>query len=232
MTCGDKFNKNCPTKGSRIDPSEVAGRPLCPQPGCGKPLLGTGKCVDGHSQEVFVLQPQQETALLALRQQGLDGIADAAAAYWQVGQTYRLPASVPLVETLQRGLDRGNQEVEMLARVAALAARIAQVEQTIHEASLPPIPASVAEVRGKTLYYADERTGRPRRWGIVRGEAADQVRVYNPGNPKGYRSFTVASADLLTWLQQRKVALRSPAEEELAAKRRQFRRPRPRRSTP
>lgn len=50
MTCGDKFNKNCPTGGSRVDPEEVDGRPLCDHPGCGKRLQGDGTCVDGHRQ--------------------------------------------------------------------------------------------------------------------------------------------------------------------------------------
>lgn len=51
MTCGDKFNKNCPTGGSKVDPTEVEGRRLCNHPGCGKPLLGSGECVDGHRQD-------------------------------------------------------------------------------------------------------------------------------------------------------------------------------------
>lgn len=50
MTCGDRFNKNCPTGGTRVDPTEVDGRPLCDHEGCGKPLLGNGECVDGHVQ--------------------------------------------------------------------------------------------------------------------------------------------------------------------------------------
>lgn len=50
MTCGDKFNKNCPTGGSRVDPAETDGRPRCIFPGCGKPLRGDGNCVDGHPQ--------------------------------------------------------------------------------------------------------------------------------------------------------------------------------------
>lgn len=50
MTCGDKFNKNCPTGGTRVDPTETDGRPLCVYPGCGKRLLGDGRCVDGHVQ--------------------------------------------------------------------------------------------------------------------------------------------------------------------------------------
>lgn len=50
MTCGDKFNKNCPTGGSRVDPEEVDGRATCDRPGCGKKLRGDGRCVDGHVQ--------------------------------------------------------------------------------------------------------------------------------------------------------------------------------------
>lgn len=50
MTCGDKFNKNCPTGGTRVDPAEADGRPVCDHPGCGKKLRGDGTCVDGHGQ--------------------------------------------------------------------------------------------------------------------------------------------------------------------------------------
>lgn len=52
MTCGDKFNKNCPTEGSKVDPTEVDGRPRCDHPGCDKHLQGDGTCVDGHVQGV------------------------------------------------------------------------------------------------------------------------------------------------------------------------------------
>lgn len=55
MTCGDKFNKNCPTGGTRVGPEEVAGRPVCIHPDCGQPLLGTGKCPQGHSQHPATL---------------------------------------------------------------------------------------------------------------------------------------------------------------------------------
>lgn len=52
MTCGDRFNKNCPTGGTRVAPEEADGRPLCDHPGCGKRLQGDGTCVDGHVQGV------------------------------------------------------------------------------------------------------------------------------------------------------------------------------------
>lgn len=51
MTCGDKFNKNCPTGGSRVDPTEVDGRARCIHAHCGLPLWGDGTCLAGHSQE-------------------------------------------------------------------------------------------------------------------------------------------------------------------------------------
>lgn len=60
MTCGDKFNRNCPTFGSRIDPAEVDGRPLCGYPNCGKRLRGDGTCVDGHSQHPADWQAEAE----------------------------------------------------------------------------------------------------------------------------------------------------------------------------
>lgn len=51
MTCGDKFNKNCPSGGTRVEPEEADGRPLCDHPGCGKRVIGTGeRCADGHVQ--------------------------------------------------------------------------------------------------------------------------------------------------------------------------------------
>lgn len=58
MTCGDKFNRNCPTGGTRVTPEEVGGRPTCIHPGCGKPLQGDGTCVYGHSQNPAELARQ------------------------------------------------------------------------------------------------------------------------------------------------------------------------------
>lgn len=50
MTCGDKFSKNCPTQGTRVEPTEVAGRAMCNRAGCGKPLVTPDYCVAGHLQ--------------------------------------------------------------------------------------------------------------------------------------------------------------------------------------
>lgn len=50
MTCGDKFNRNCPTGGSKVDPAEVPGRACCRV--CSRPLLGDGFCTAGCLQEL------------------------------------------------------------------------------------------------------------------------------------------------------------------------------------
>lgn len=52
MNCSDKFRRlvHAPGGETRVDPEEVDGRPICDHPGCGKKLLGTGECVDGHVQ--------------------------------------------------------------------------------------------------------------------------------------------------------------------------------------
>lgn len=50
MTCGDKFNKNCPTGGTRVRPEEVAGRLQCRNPLCRAVLLGDGTCPHGCPQ--------------------------------------------------------------------------------------------------------------------------------------------------------------------------------------
>lgn len=50
MTCGDKFNQNCPTGGTRVEPAEVAGRPQCRNPLCRAVLRGDGTCPQGCPQ--------------------------------------------------------------------------------------------------------------------------------------------------------------------------------------
>lgn len=50
MTCGDRFNKNCPTRGSKVTPAEVDGRARCIHAHCGQRLRGDGTCPSGHSQ--------------------------------------------------------------------------------------------------------------------------------------------------------------------------------------
>lgn len=80
MNCSDKFRKRMRTSGDpiKVEPEEVAGRPLCDHAGCNKPLLGTGKCVDGHVQGVerrIAAQREGLEALLcvttSLRKRGL-----------------------------------------------------------------------------------------------------------------------------------------------------------------
>lgn len=116
MTCGKKHCDNNPTEATRVEHTEVEGRPLCDHPGCDKRVVGTGEqCADGHVQGGLVLQPYQEQALLALRQHGLEGVADAAVASWHRGQAYH-PPTLPLEANLQRALTLGNREAEMLAR--------------------------------------------------------------------------------------------------------------------
>lgn len=52
MNCSDKFRKlvHAPGEETRVEPAEVDGRPTCDHPGCGKRLLGSMRCVDGHVQ--------------------------------------------------------------------------------------------------------------------------------------------------------------------------------------
>lgn len=67
MTCGDKFNKNCPTGGTRVEPAEADGRPVCDHPGCGKKLRGDGTCVDGHVQGAGATPGRRDLETVARR---------------------------------------------------------------------------------------------------------------------------------------------------------------------
>lgn len=51
MTCGKRHCTNNPTEATRVEHTEVEGRPLCDHPGCDKRVVGDGKeCADGHVQ--------------------------------------------------------------------------------------------------------------------------------------------------------------------------------------
>lgn len=50
MTCGDKFNRNCPTGGTKVAPAEVDGRPRCRNVNCQAVLRGDGTCPEGCAQ--------------------------------------------------------------------------------------------------------------------------------------------------------------------------------------
>lgn len=50
MTCGKKHQDNCPTDGTKVDPTEVEGRPRCRNPLCRRRLQPDGHCSRGCSQ--------------------------------------------------------------------------------------------------------------------------------------------------------------------------------------
>lgn len=83
MTCGDKFNKNCPTGGTRVEPAEADGRPLCDHPGCGKKLRGDGTCVDGH------VQGQTGTAAAPAPHMTVAGKAGLTTRSWSLVRVYK-----------------------------------------------------------------------------------------------------------------------------------------------
>lgn len=77
MTCGDKFNKNCPTGGSRLTPEEVDGRgalPRCRRPDCNCVVTGDA-CTAGHRQNPAEYAEQARTQIAAVRQKRADTLA-------------------------------------------------------------------------------------------------------------------------------------------------------------
>lgn len=97
MTCGDKFNRNCPTGGSQVDPAEVDGRATCSYPGCDKKLRGDGKCVDGHVQERSVA----EQAPLALARQLLREQPPYQGKAYRVATGYRHAAGTTAADVVR-----------------------------------------------------------------------------------------------------------------------------------
>lgn len=60
MNCSDKFRRIHAGEGTKVEPDEVDGRPICDHPGCGKRLQGDGRCVEGHVQGAPVTFSEQE----------------------------------------------------------------------------------------------------------------------------------------------------------------------------